>query len=102
MNTSITDSLGGGNLLGPNPTIKEFEEEFHKLYTPEEEAEAEKNLKRHEAAIDKENELYAEGKANYQEAVMEWDDLSPKEFQALKTGANDYLFRLLVRKIRTF
>ena len=56
------------------------------MYTPEEEAEAEKNLKRHEAAIDKENELAVEGKANYEEAVMEWDDLSPQEFLALKTG----------------
>ena len=48
-------------ILGKDPTIQEFEQEFHKLYTPEEETEAEKNLKRHEAAIDKENELYAEG-----------------------------------------
>ena len=75
--------------LGKDPTIQEFEAEFHKLYTPEEEAEAEKNLKAHEAAIDKENELFAEGKANFEEAVMEWDDLSPEEFLAEKTGDLD-------------
>ena len=75
--------------LGKDPTIQEFEEEFHKLYTPEEEAEAEKNLKAHEKAIDEENELFEEGKAGYQEAVMEWDDLSPEEFLAEKTGDLD-------------
>merc|ERR1712095_233860 len=83
--------------LGKDPTIQEFEEEFHKLYTPEEEAEAEKNLKAHEEAIDKENELFAQGQADFQEAVMEWDDLSPEEFLAEKTGALDgaYGFGLL-------
>jgi len=83
--------------LGKDPTIQEFEQEFHKLYTPEEEAEAEKNLKAHEEAIDKENELFAQGQADFQEAVMEWDDLSPEEFLAEKTGALDvaYGFGLL-------
>ena len=78
--------------LGKDPTIQEFEEEFHKLYTPEEEAEAEKNLKAHEEAIDKENELFAQGQADFQEAVMEWDDLSPEEFLAEKTGALDFAY----------
>jgi len=83
--------------LGKDPTIQEFEQEFHKLYTPEEEAEAEKNLKAHEEAIDKENELFAEGKADFEEAVMEWDDLSPEEFLVEKTGDLDgaYGFGLL-------
>ena len=75
--------------LGKDPTIQEFEQEFHKLYTPEEEIEAEKNLKAHEKAIDEENELFDEGKADFQEAVMEWDDLSFEEFLAEKTGDLD-------------
>ena len=75
--------------LGKDPTIQEFEQEFHKLYTPEEEIEAEKNLKAHEKAIDEENELFDEGKADFQEAVMEWDDLSLEEFLAEKTGDLD-------------
>jgi len=79
-------ALGMPN-LGKDPSIKEFEEEFHKLYSPEEELEAEKNLKKNEEAIDKENELFEAGKANFREAVMEWDDLSSAEFLAEKTGA---------------
>ena len=44
-------------------------------------------MKNNEVAIDKENELFEQGKANFQEGVMEWDDLSSSEFLAEKTGA---------------
>lgn len=75
--------------LGKDPSIKEFEAEFHKLYTPEEEAEAEKNLLDNEKQIDAQNELFEAGKADFQEAIMEWDDLSDDEFLDEKTGALD-------------
>ena len=71
------------------PNIKEFEEEFGKTYTPEDEIEAEKNLLENEAQIEANNKLYDEGKSNFREAVMEWDDLSPEEFLREKTGALD-------------
>ena len=71
------------------PNIKEFEEQFGKTYTPEDEIEAEKNLLKNEAEIKAHNKLYAEGLSNFREAVMEWDDLSPEEFLAEKTGALD-------------
>ena len=71
------------------PNIKEFEEQFGKVYTPEEEVEAAENLKRNEAFIEANNKLYDEGKSNFREAVMAWDDLSPEEFLREKTGALD-------------
>ena len=52
------------------PTIKEFEEEFGKTYTAEDEVKAEKNLLENEARIEANNKLYAEGKSNFQESVM--------------------------------
>ena len=39
------------------PNIKEFEEEFGKTYTPEDEIEAEKNLLENEAQIKANNKL---------------------------------------------
>ena len=39
--------------------------------------------------VELENQLFEEGEANFQEAVMEWDDLSSAEFLAEKTGALD-------------
>ena len=75
--------------LGNDPSIKDFEKEYSKLYTSSEEAEAEANLKANEKQIDAQNQLFADGKSTYQEAVMEWDDLSTDEFTADKTGALD-------------
>merc|ERR1719215_1408408 len=75
--------------LGTDPSIKDFEKEYSKLYTSSEEAEAEANLKANEKQIDAQNQLFADGKSTYQEAVMEWDDLSTDEFTADKTGALD-------------
>lgn len=82
-------SLAAASKLRGYPNIKEFEEEFGKVYTPEDEIEAEKNLKRNEALIEANNKLYEEGKSNFREAVMAWDDLSPEEFLREKTGALD-------------
>ena len=85
------------------PNIKEFEEEFGKVYTPEEEVKAAENLKRNEDLIEANNKLYDEGKSNFREAVMAWDDLSPEEFLREKTGAldgQDDGFGLLVDEVR--
>ena len=71
-----------------DPTEKEFEEEFHKAYlSKEDEAKAEENLKKAEAAIDEENEKFAKGEANFEEQLEPWDDLSPEEFEKEMTGA---------------
>ena len=75
--------------LGKDPSIQEFEKEFHKLYTPEEEAKAWANLKKNEEQIDAENELYEKGEASFEEAVMPWDDYDSEEFAEAKTGALD-------------
>ena len=87
------------------PNIKEFEEEFGKVYTPEDEVKAAENLKRNEALIEANNKLYDEGKSNFREAVMAWDDLSPEEFLREKTGAldgqeDDRHYGLLVDEVR--
>ena len=75
--------------IGKDPTIKEFEAYFHKSYAAEDEAEAEKNLKANEAKIDANNALFEQGKSNFQEGVMAWDDLSHEEFLKEKTGGLD-------------
>jgi len=82
-------ALGSPSRLRGYPNIKEFEKQFGKVYTPEEEVEAAENLKRNEAFIEANNKLYDEGKSNFREAVMAWDDLSPEEFLREKTGALD-------------
>ena len=70
-----------------NLTIKEFEEKFHKTYgTPEEEEAAAKNLAANEAEINAQNEKFAKGDANFDEAVQPWDDLSEEEFLNQMTG----------------
>ena len=76
--------------LSKDPSIKEFEEYFHKAYPSKEvEAEAEKNLKANEAQIDANNAAFAQGKSHFREAVKPWDDLSDEEFLKEKTGALD-------------
>ena len=70
-----------------NLTIKEFEEKFHKTYgTPEKEEAAAKNLAANEAEINTQNEKFAKGEANFDEAVQPWDDLSEEEFLNQMTG----------------
>ena len=49
-------------------TEKEFEKQFNELFdNPEDEAKAAAQLAKEEAEIDKENQLFAEGKAHYKE-----------------------------------
>jgi len=71
--------------IGKDPSIKEFEEYYHKAYpSAEDEAEAEKYLKENEAQIDANNAAYEQGKSHFREKVSAWDDLSPEEFLAEK------------------
>ena len=49
-------------------TEKEFEKQFNELFdNAEDEAKAAEQLAKEEAEIDKENQLFAEGKAHYKE-----------------------------------
>ena len=53
---------------GKDMTEKEFEKQFNELFdNPEDEAKAAAQLAKEEAEIDKENQLFAEGKAHYKE-----------------------------------
>ena len=70
-----------------NLSIQEFKEKFHKEYeTVEEEEAAAKNLAANEAEINAQNEKFAKGDANFDEAVQPWDDLSKEEFLNQMTG----------------
>ena len=72
---------------GKDPTIKDFEEMFHQTFTdPKEEEAAAEELALKEAEIDKENEDYENGDADFKEQLEPWDDLSEEEFLAEKTG----------------
>ena len=52
-------------------TEKEFEKQFNELFdNPEDEAKAAEQLAKEEAEIDKENQLFAEGKAHYKEGKL--------------------------------
>ena len=70
-----------------NLTIQEFEQLYNKTYgSVEEEDAAANNLAANEAEINAQNEKFAKGEANYDEAVQEWDDLSEEEFLNKMTG----------------
>merc|ERR1712045_192112 len=72
---------------GKDPTMKEFEDEFNQVFNdPEKEKEAADELAKEEAEIDKENELYEKGEANFSEQLQPWDDLSKEEFEKEKEG----------------
>lgn len=81
----------GSTLAFPqeDPDIKEFEQKFHQLLTSSEEQKAATILTKNEAEIEEQNELFKEGKANFEEALMEWDDLSSEELMKEKTGLLD-------------
>ena len=51
----------------------------------EKQAEA-KELKKAEDEINKENKKFAEGKANFEEKLYPFSDLTPEEFKREKTG----------------
>lgn len=68
-------------------TIKDFENEFHELWSdPEEEAEEAKILEEVQDEIEKQNKLFEEGKSSYKEALNENSLMPEEEFLAYKTG----------------
>merc|ERR1712024_375040 len=72
---------------GKDPTMKEFEDEFNQIFEdPEKEKEAAHELAKEEAEIDKENELFEKGEANFSEQLQPWDDMSKEEFEKEKEG----------------
>merc|ERR1712213_272751 len=72
---------------GKEPSEKEFEKEFNEIFdNASDEEKASKELAKEEASIEKENELFAEGKAHFKESLHEWDDEDSAEFNAEKTG----------------
>jgi len=74
----------------PGLSEKEFEEKFNILHNdPVEEAEAAKQLAKEEAEIEKQNELFAEGKGHFQEKLNPFDDMLPADFDKDKTGLKD-------------
>ena len=70
-----------------NLSIQEFEEKFHKEYeTVEEEEAAALNLAANEAEINAQNEKFANGEADFDEELQEFDDLSQEDFLSQYTG----------------
>merc|ERR1712038_1406533 len=70
-------------------TLDEFDNEFNSkiLVDGDEEKQAEaKELKKAEDEINKENKKFAEGKANFEEKLYPFSDLTPEEFKREKTG----------------
>jgi len=71
----------------PAETIKEFENEFHELWSdPESEALAAKELADEEASIEQDNLDYENGKSSYSEKLNALSALPNDEFQAEKLG----------------
>merc|ERR1719266_1007752 len=69
---------------------KEFEEEFHELFEdPKDEKKAADELAKEEASIEKDNELFDEGKSTWKEQINELSDMSKEEMEKEKEGAFD-------------
>ena len=67
--------------------VKDFEKEFHELFNDKgEEEKAEKQLEETEASIEKENEAYKKGEADFMEKLNEFSDLTKEEFEKEKEG----------------
>merc|ERR1712172_318216 len=74
----------------PAETIKEFEDEFHELWSdPKDEAAAAKELADEEASIEQVNKDYENGKSSYSEKLNELSALTKDEFEAEKLGLLD-------------
>ena len=70
-----------------NLSIQEFGEKFHKEYeTVEEEEAAALNLAANEAEINAQNEKFANGEADFDEELQDFDDLSQEDFLRQYTG----------------
>merc|ERR1712088_1266083 len=77
-------------LAMPAETIKEFEDEFHELWSdPKDEAAAAKELADEEASIEQVNKDYENGKSSYSEKLNELSALTKDEFEAEKLGLLD-------------
>ena len=71
----------------PAETIKEFEDEFHELWSdPKDEAAAAKELADEEASIEQDNLDYENGKSSYSEKLNALSALPKDEFEAEKLG----------------
>ena len=71
----------------PAETIKEFEDEFHDLWSDsKDEAAAAKELADEEASIEQDNLDYENGKSSYSEKLNELSALPEDEFEAEKLG----------------
>jgi len=71
----------------PAETIKEFEDEFHELWSdPKDEAAAAKELADEEASIEQDNLDYENGKSSYSEKLNALSALPEDEFEAEKLG----------------
>merc|ERR1711990_595161 len=80
-------ALGWGLPRKYDETLDEFNEEFHILVEPGEEAEAEaKRLKEVEAQINEQNEKFAKGEASSGAKLYPFSDLSKEEMKKEKTG----------------
>merc|ERR1711997_140992 len=79
----------------PAETIKEFEDEFHELWSdPKDEAAAAKELADEEASIEQDNLDYENGKSSYSEKLNELSALTKDEFEAEKLGLLDETSRV--------
>merc|ERR1719410_2615909 len=69
-------------------TIKEFEEEFHELWSdPNDEQAASEELAKEEASIEQHNLDYENGLSSYSEKLNELSAIPMDEFEAEKEGA---------------
>merc|ERR1719427_516021 len=72
-------------------TIKEFEDEFHELWSdPNDEKAASEELAKEEASIEEHNLDYENGLSSYSEKLNELSAIPMDEFEAEKEGALEY------------
>merc|ERR1719500_1412601 len=72
-------------------TIKEFEDEFHELWSdPSDEEAASEELAKEEASIEQHNLDYENGLSSYSEKLNELSAIPMDEFEAEKEGALEY------------
>jgi len=68
---------------------KEFEEKFNELVDPSIEEKAGKELAKEEEEIEKQNEAFAKGEANFDEQLQPWDNEDEVQFVKDHTGLKD-------------
>ena len=81
--------LATSALALPGLTIEEFDDKFHvKFETPEMEQKAAEQLAIEEDEIEKENEAFEKGSANFDEELHFFDVMPPKDLEANFEGLN--------------